>query len=197
MILPLLLTLFQTHLDASQIGCKSGPCISLGQATKLNYGQLPPGCQVSMDFSTASPFMVCVPVPRTITAIEAAYMASPFVAPPPAPPPQVITGRSFNSGLNFTGLTGKLDLFTFPAASFQLAGTPAPGSPIQVFLNGILMCAPCGTDYQLSGGAKQTIDPTTKKLVTTVTPTILTFIGQNTATMQGITLQVWYWIAAP
>jgi hypothetical protein len=196
MILPLILTLFQTHLDASQIGCKSGPCISLTQATKLKLGQLPTGCQVSMDFSTAAPFMVCVPVPRTITAAEAAYMAYPLGPQPPAPP-QILTGRSFNSGLNFTGLTGKLDLFTFPAAAFQLAGTPAVNSPIQVFLNGILMCSPCGTDYQLTGGATKTLDPVTGKLITTTTPTVLTFVGQNTASMQGIILQVWYWVSGP
>lgn len=194
MILPLILTLFQTHLDSSQIGCKSGPCISMTQAMKLRFGQLPPGCQVSMDWYSSTPFMVCVPVPRTITALEAAYMAYPLGPPPPAPP-QSIKGRSFDSGLNFTGLKGKLDVFTFAASSYQLAGTPAPNSPIQVFLNGILQCSPCGTDYQLSGGASQTLDSKTNKLVTTVTPTILTFIGQNTGSMSGITLQVWYWVA--
>lgn len=176
-MIPLLLALlFQTHLDVSQINSKGHTSISLVQAAQLAPlapAQLPAGCQTGVDSAVNAAFMACVPVPRPMVLTETAtgYFA---ISPPPPGPQGPLKGNSFNSELNLGKWTGKLDVFTFPAASYQLAFAPASGSPILVTLNGLTLCAPCGTDYTLSVSGVLTIP--------------------NSANMSQLTIQVWYWV---
>jgi hypothetical protein len=71
-------------------------------------------------------------------------------------------------------LVQQVDVFQTASQTYTLTHTPAPSTRPQVFVNGILMCDVCGLDYTLVGSA-------------------LTFTGQQTAQIDGPTIQVWYW----
>lgn len=71
-------------------------------------------------------------------------------------------------------LMQQVDIFQTVSQSYTLAYTPAPNTVPQVFVNGMLMCGVCGTDYTLNG-------------------TTLTFTGQNISGMSSVAVQVWYW----
>ena len=71
-------------------------------------------------------------------------------------------------------LVQHVDVFQTAAQAYTLTQTPAPSTTPQVFVNGILMCGPCGNDYTIGG-------------------TTLTFTGQQTTAMDTPAIQVWYW----
>jgi hypothetical protein len=71
-------------------------------------------------------------------------------------------------------LVQRVDVFQTAAQAYTLSHTPAAGALPQVFVNGILMCGPCGNDYTIGG-------------------TTLTFTGQQTTAMDTPAIQVWYW----
>ena len=75
-----------------------------------------------------------------------------------------------------TTIIQRVDVFQTAAQSYTLTAAPAPNTRPQVFVNGILMCEVCGTDYTLIGAT-------------------LTFTGQQTAAMDSPVIQVWYWSA--
>ena len=68
----------------------------------------------------------------------------------------------------------RVDVFQTASQAYTLSHTPSAGAVPQVYVNGILMCGPCGNDYTIAG-------------------TTLTFTGQQTATMDSPVIQVWYW----
>jgi hypothetical protein len=71
-------------------------------------------------------------------------------------------------------LVQQVDVFQTASQAYTLSHTPAAGTVPEVFVNGILMCGPCGNDYTIAG-------------------TTLTFTGQQTAAMETPVIQAWYW----
>jgi len=74
-------------------------------------------------------------------------------------------------------LTQQVDVFQTPATSYALTKTPVPTMPVQVWLNGLLLCGPCGKDYVTTGSN-------------------LTFTGQLAGQMAAPVVQVSYWVWA-
>ena len=72
-------------------------------------------------------------------------------------------------------LTPALDVFQTPAQTYQLSKLPATNTPVEVDLDGLVLCGPCGFDYSVSG---QTL---------TFAP------GQDVANFVGPVIQVKYW----
>jgi len=79
-------------------------------------------------------------------------------------------------------LTQKADVFLSAHQSYVLTGTPASGSLVEVFLNGLLQLN--GADYVLSVAAT----PSGPK-------SQVTFTGQKTANMSNPIVQVVYWVS--
>ena len=71
-------------------------------------------------------------------------------------------------------LVQHVDVFQTASQAYTLSHTPAAGTVPEVFVNGILMCGPCGNDYTIAG-------------------TTLTFTGQQPAAMDTPVIQAWYW----
>jgi hypothetical protein len=74
-------------------------------------------------------------------------------------------------------LLPQVDVFQNASLTYTLTKAPAASAPVQVYVNGILMCGPCGNDYTLLG-------------------TGLTFTGQQTDQMASPVVQVSYWVVA-
>jgi hypothetical protein len=74
-------------------------------------------------------------------------------------------------------LTQQVDVFTTASQTYTLTKAPALNTRVQVYVEGMLMCEACGTDYTLAG-------------------TALTFTGQRTSEIEApVIIQVWYWVS--
>lgn len=52
-----------------------------------------------------------------------------------------------------------VDIFQSQDNAYTLSKTPAPGYPVEVTLNGLTLCGPCGNDYTLSGQTLVLLNP--------------------------------------